>query len=328
MALAIAGGIVVIALLLAAAINLLSLISNGEDPYVGTWVAKVNVTAIGPPTYKEATLKIRENGTWEVDIPRSALAISFGRGRRGDKWQVKKGQIFLYYGEVRGVPQAHTLKIENDKLIHRDNIFSGTTTFTKSRRRNIVQQNGGKEAGRDDPDPKPGPTPSPRDIPGPGEPDDHQEQTDRGKQLDQPEGPIPEDLLEKLRRQKVRVANASAVENAVERKDVRIIEVADTCTANQFTTEQERRLRNWVAEGGILWVNSDVLLLFGIRSERHWLDSWCHCQPAGGNISILEGVRNVRLCNLKRTAHTLEYGGVRPLLIVRRASDVSPVYGP
>jgi hypothetical protein len=134
---------------------------------------------------------------------------------------------------------------------------------------------------------------------------------------DQRDGSTPDDLQDRLRRHKVIIANAAAVKNAVAREDVRIIQVADACTANQFNAEQERLLRNWVAEGGILWVNSDVLLLFGIRSGRvdeHKYD----CQPAGGNIPILEGVRNVRLLNLDGTAHTLEHSRLIPLLASTR----------
>jgi hypothetical protein len=100
---------------------------QGREKYVGTWIAQVNVTAFGPPTYQRGTLEIRRDGTWEINLPPSPAAVSFFLGRRGNKWEVKKKEILLYYGYFMKIPQAYGLLIDNNKLIHRD---SGTI-FTK-----------------------------------------------------------------------------------------------------------------------------------------------------------------------------------------------------
>jgi len=64
-------------------------------------------------------LEIRRDGTWEINLPPSFAALSFSFGRRGKKWEVKKNEILLYWGYLGSIPQAHSLKIENNKLIDR-----------------------------------------------------------------------------------------------------------------------------------------------------------------------------------------------------------------
>ncbi len=135
--------------------------------------------------------------------------------------------------------------------------------------------------------------------------------------------PIPgrgqgHDTLEaKLLRRKRTIDTSTAVYDAVANKEIWIIEVADACTADQFNAEQTRLLRNWVSEGGVLWVNSNVLDLFGVRHSRGSDASFAHCIPAGPH-PILEGVNLTLLDELKDKALTLSYRGVIPLLAVKQ----------
>lgn len=71
---------------------------------------------------------------------------------------------------------------------------------------------------------------------------------DRGKTLE-----------EKMLRRKRTINTSTAVNDAVANDDIQIIEIADTCTADQFDVEQTNLLRKWVSDGGVLWVNNSVL---------------------------------------------------------------------
>jgi hypothetical protein len=137
-------------------------------------------------------------------------------------------------------------------------------------------------------------------------------------------GPRPggrdETLEAKLLRRKRNIGTSTAIYDAVANKEIWIIEVADTCTADQFDAEQARLLRNWVSEGGVLWVNSNVLSLLNIRcspANFSSISSRIECVAAGGTHPILEGVKKVTLSDIRNKAHTLEYRGVIPLLATR-----------
>ncbi|MEN6405345.1 MAG: GYF domain-containing protein [Thermoguttaceae bacterium] len=127
------------------------------------------------------------------------------------------------------------------------------------------------------------------------------------------------DLNEKLLRRKTTINTSTAVYNAVANKNVWIIEVADTCTADQFDAEQTRLLRKWVGDGGVLWANSNVLQLFGVRYFKldHWMMSNEKLVPAGGSHSILEDVKLVYSGHVDGKSHTLSYRGVIPLLALK-----------
>ena len=127
-----------------------------------------------------------------------------------------------------------------------------------------------------------------------------------------------ETLEAKLLRRKRTISTSTAVDDAVANKEIWIIEVADSCTADEFDAEQTRLLRNWVKEGGVLWVNSSVLSLLGVQysSIDYWWGS--ECSPAGANHPILENVKRVMLDTVRNGAHTLQYRGVIPLLAMKK----------
>lgn len=134
-----------------------------------------------------------------------------------------------------------------------------------------------------------------------------------------------EDLNAKLLRRKRTISTPTAVHDAVANNEVWIIEVADSCTADQFDAEQTRLLRTWVSDGGVLWVNSSVLSLFGIQYS-HLPDSWStRCEAAGGTHPVLEGVRHIQLNSQRDKSCTLEYRGVIPLLALKEELGRAPV---
>ena len=139
-----------------------------------------------------------------------------------------------------------------------------------------------------------------------------------GPRADAPSGRGRQETLEaKLLRRKRTISTSTAIYDAVANKEIWIIEVADTCTADQFDAEQARLLRDWVSDGGVLWVNSNVLDLFGIRHSTVSGGSFAHCVSAAGTHPILEGVTTVRVDDLQGKSLSLNYRGVIPLLSVK-----------
>jgi hypothetical protein len=142
-----------------------------------------------------------------------------------------------------------------------------------------------------------------------------------------PVKPSKKETLEaKLLRHKSTINTSTAIYAAVANKDVRIIEVADTCMADQFDAEQTRLLRDWVSNGGVLWVNSNVLSLFGVRRGQINNSGEKECVSAGGSHTILEGCKGVVVTLPYGTAksHTLAYRNVIPLLSLRRDIGFTP----
>ena len=128
-------------------------------------------------------------------------------------------------------------------------------------------------------------------------------------------GPRRDPVAERLRKRKTIINSSTDVPSAVANKDTWIIEVADACTADQFDIEQTRLLRRWVAEGGVLWVNSDVLSLFGVRyTSIGVVLGTLECEPARGTHFAPENCKRVFLRDCERKAHTLEHRDVIPLL--------------
>jgi tetratricopeptide (TPR) repeat protein len=134
-----------------------------------------------------------------------------------------------------------------------------------------------------------------------------------------PEGELT--LEEKLLKRKRTISTPTAVYDAVKNEDLWIIEIADACTAEQFNAEETQLLRKWVSRGGVLWVNSSVLSLFAVQyTSFQCLGTSLECEPAGGNLPVLEDCKKVWLQNCAdRRAHTLQHKGVIPLLAFREA---------
>ena len=120
-------------------------------------------------------------------------------------------------------------------------------------------------------------------------------------------GPLPgvgrgvETLEEKLLRRKKHISTSTEVYDAVSNKEIWIIEVADSCTADQFDAEQTQLLLAWVNDGGVLWVNSNVLTLFGVRHSHFECGlTQLECEPAGGSHPILEKLQEGMAGELQR----------------------------
>ena len=135
-----------------------------------------------------------------------------------------------------------------------------------------------------------------------------------------PQGRAPikrETLQEKLSRCRRIISTPTAVDDAVASKEVMIIQVADTCTADQFDAGQTKLLQDWVAGGGVLWANSSVLGLFGIRyaATPHYVFGGSFaCTPASGRHPVTEGVKKIYVISEERKSCMLQLRGVIPLL--------------
>jgi hypothetical protein len=126
-----------------------------------------------------------------------------------------------------------------------------------------------------------------------------------------------ESVEEEFARQHVVAGTPDAVEAAVARRQVGIIEIADDCNAEQFDLLQTELLQRWVSDGGILWANNNVLSLFGIHySELVQWSKEMHCTASGSAEAapILADCKRVTLKDVGGKAHALSSRGVMPLL--------------
>jgi hypothetical protein len=94
-----------------------------------------------------------------------------------------------------------------------------------------------------------------------------------------------------------------------------VIQIADDCTAEKFNSPQKVMLLKWVEDGGILWVNNNVLSEFGIEYSAGWGGTE-KCQPAitPERCPILTGCNYVVVSKNGRAAYNLNYTNVIPLL--------------
>ena len=132
-----------------------------------------------------------------------------------------------------------------------------------------------------------------------------------------PSPPKIESLEDELAR-RLAVANApDELAAAMANQDIAIIQVADACTADKLSPEQSTRLRQWISDGGILWVNNDVLKLLGVQHSR--LGSWggelyCRVSQRPETSPLLADCKKVALKDVGGKAHGLSSRGVVPLL--------------
>ena len=131
-------------------------------------------------------------------------------------------------------------------------------------------------------------------------------------------------LDQELAQRRVIVHTAADLDAALARQQVQIIEVADDCTVDKLDSPRGERLQRWVSEGGILWVNNDVLTLFGVQHSRLASgggDLYCRVSDKAEVSSILADCKKVALKDVGGKAHALASRGVMPLLALE--SDVS-----
>lgn len=98
---------------------------------------------------------------------------------------------------------------------------------------------------------------------------------------------------------------------------VHVVQVTDACTIDKFNSEEELMLRQWVANGGILWANNDVLLRFGIMfpGNRWGWSGTYECTPGAVPHPILTGCTRVVASKANTVAINLNHMNVITLLI-------------
>lgn len=97
---------------------------------------------------------------------------------------------------------------------------------------------------------------------------------------------------------------------------VHVVQVTDGCTVNKFNSEEDEILRRWVADGGILWANNDVLTRFGIKytAGRWGMAGTRECTPGAVPHPILTGCSRVVATKGSTIAINLSYMNVITLL--------------
>ena len=124
---------------------------------------------------------------------------------------------------------------------------------------------------------------------------------------------------EELSHRRMMIYSSDAVPAAVANPEVRIIEVTDACNADRFDARQTKLLQDWVSQGGILWVNNNVLKLFGIhysrleRDNHQWL---CTVSEAADVAPLVGDCKKVTLTGAGSKARILAAKGVMPLLML------------
>ncbi len=80
---------------------------------------------------------------------------------------------------------------------------------------------------------------------------------------------------------------------------VHVVEVTKNCTADKFSSEESELLRQWVAQGGVLWACNDVLSFFnvGFSEVRHGPGREYACDPAADPqwCPVLTGCNRVQI---------------------------------
>jgi tetratricopeptide (TPR) repeat protein len=100
-----------------------------------------------------------------------------------------------------------------------------------------------------------------------------------------------------------------------------VVRVDDNCTVDKFTIDAINMLKSWVRNGGILWVNNDVLSRFGIRYGQDLVISECSAAVGPEVCPILTGISNVVVAKDWPAAFNVSCPGVIPLLVGGRGND-------
>jgi hypothetical protein len=178
----------------------------------------------------------------------------------------------------------------------------------------------------------PAPPPAPKSVAGPPQTENLSQKPSvsqppsavrRGSAPPAAAAPPGDPLDEELSRRQVIVYSPDAVPAATANRGIRIIEVANVCTADRFNPHQTSLLQDWVSKGGILWVNNNVLTFFGLRYAKlgpadNKLD--CTVSKAVEVTPIVDGSEKVTLGNSGGRVHILAAKGVIPLLALEEES--------
>jgi hypothetical protein len=139
------------------------------------------------------------------------------------------------------------------------------------------------------------------------------------RQLSGKTGTTEDDALEKFVDDNLKVTLLSApgvirtiMENPTAQQ---VIQVAEGCTADKFRSEEVALLRKWVNDGGILWVNNDVLTFFDVKYLHLTSGRW-NCRPgvSADLCPLVKDVEVVQVFNYGQVALDLAHTRVYPLL--------------
>jgi hypothetical protein len=135
---------------------------------------------------------------------------------------------------------------------------------------------------------------------------------------------VQQSLEQQLAERRVIVHSGADLDAALAKPEVQIVEIADDCTVDKLEARRGELLQRWVSDGGILWVNNDVLTLFGVQHSRFATgggELYCRVSDKAEVSSILADCKKVALKDAGGKAHALASRGVMPLLALE--SDIS-----
>lgn len=159
------------------------------------------------------------------------------------------------------------------------------------------------------PGPSPAPSPSPQ-FPGPE--------------------PPREDEKSSLDAVKLTLSTPSGVHTLrVNGSKYRVVEVAANCTLEQFSPDESETLRKWVAHGGIVWANNNVLALFDLKYDKYESyysgTSVTTAAISGDVCALVRGCSRVALDHRHEGARDLRGQHVIPLLV---GEEETVLFGP
>lgn len=142
-------------------------------------------------------------------------------------------------------------------------------------------------------------------------------------------GPEPprEDEKSSLDAVKLTLSTPSGVHTLrVNRSKYRVVEVAANCTLEQFSPDESETLRKYVADGGIVWANNNVLALFDLKYESYpWGTTVTTAAISGDVCALVRGCSRVALDHRHEGARDLRGQHVIPLLV---GEEETVLFGP
>jgi hypothetical protein len=138
---------------------------------------------------------------------------------------------------------------------------------------------------------------------------------------------VQQSLEQQLAERRAIVHTGADLDAALAKPEVQIVEIADDCTVDKLEARRGELLQRWVSEGGILWVNNNVLTLFGVQHSLLAAgggELYCRVSDKAEVSSILADCKKVALKDAGGKAHALAFRGVMPLLALERDISEQP----
>ena len=144
-----------------------------------------------------------------------------------------------------------------------------------------------------------------------------------------PQKPLPggnPTLDEQLASRGAFVTSPEEVKRAIANPNIRIIEVANVCTADKFAdAAQVKRLQDWVSNGGVLWATNDVLKLFGVPHSKPLQGDGELDSLVSGSVEVADILKDCKKVAVKEAADRVYVLGLNKNIVplLKLETDVS-----